>query len=213
MCVCVHCVCSHSGFLLQRALLLNFTEKTYRRSYIHFGGLQMRMWFWLLWLNIFSLKHSQTQSLWHTNLKKKRRKYIRRLSAKPHTKYSSQKSNWFKFSKRLCFKCLHVCLIFFAVDNLGCIWLLVMDVRLLFSFDFLKILKCESCVCGLSISTQYYLVLDVYFHSCQNSRQSSLSLAPKTELSSFSFFFTSLSHSLPLISYFLSLIQFKWCIL
>lgn len=84
------CLCSRLFFPSARDLLLNFSLKTHHRGYYtRFGGLQMRMWFWLLWLNIFSLRHTNTRTA-HKS-RKTAEIYIRRLSAQPHTKYSSQK--------------------------------------------------------------------------------------------------------------------------
>lgn len=57
------CLCSRLFFPSARDLLLNFSLKTHHRGYYtRFGGLQMRMWFWLLWLNIFSLRLTNTRT-------------------------------------------------------------------------------------------------------------------------------------------------------
>lgn len=67
VCMCSTCVCvcvyiimlsvyNRDFFLLRAIFYWTFSLKTYHRGYYtRFGGLQMRMWFWPLWLNIFSL--------------------------------------------------------------------------------------------------------------------------------------------------------------
>lgn len=189
LCVCV--LMLETFFPSARDLLLNFSLKTHHRGYYtRFGGLQMRMWFWLLWLNIFSLRHTNTRTA-HNHFGTQISENGGNIHSTPFcpTAHKIQLTkNWFEFSKHLCFNCLRA---------LNFCSLLSIILRWMYTIILLP-WNLEMWVVSLWFVDFYTILfsLNVYCHSCQNSRQWSSPFAgtkTKTKLSSmFIFHYTFL---------------------